>query len=156
MEVDEGNLELMGEGFTSLEESKNPVEYSRKYVHEDVERTDVVGFSPSVSYSVDAHSDNPVIKKIIDAHEQELLGNDAHINIVSVNLFEAGTADGTFIAYRRKYAIIPDSKNGDNALVYSGNFKCVGEKEKGIFSTKDNKFTAEAEATANANAQNQE
>jgi len=137
-------LALMGEGFTQLEESKNPVEYSRKYVHEDSERTDVVGFAPSVAYAVDAHTDNPVIKKIIDAHEQELTGEDAHVDIVSVNLFEEGVPIGSFVAYKRTYAIIPDSKAGDTALTYSGTFKCVSEKAKGVFTLETSVFAPDS------------
>jgi len=138
------SLSLMGEGFTQLEESKNPVEYSRKYVHEDSERTDVVGFAPSVAYAVDAHSDSAVIAKIIKAHEQELTMEDAHVNIVSVNLFEEGVTEGSCVAYKRTYAIIPDSKAGDNALTYSGTFKCVSEKIKGEFAIATSIFTPDA------------
>ena len=138
------SLTLMGEGFTQLEESKNPVEYNRKYVHEDSERTDVIGFAPSVAYAVDAHSDNPAIQKIIDAHEKELTGDEAHVPIVSVNLFETGVTEGSCVAYKRTYAIIPDSKAGDNALTYSGTFKCVSEKIKGEFAIATSIFTPDA------------
>lgn len=31
------SFNLMGEGFTDLSESKNPTEYSRKYIHEQSE-----------------------------------------------------------------------------------------------------------------------
>ena len=44
---------LIGEGFTSLAESKNPNEYSRHSVHEATERTDVTGYAPSIAYALD-------------------------------------------------------------------------------------------------------
>ena len=47
------SFNLMGEGFTDLSESKNPTEYSRKYIHEQSERTDVTGFAPAMAYSMD-------------------------------------------------------------------------------------------------------
>ena len=47
---------LIGEGFTSFSESKNPKEYSRHYVHERSERTDTTGFSPSIAYSCDVYT----------------------------------------------------------------------------------------------------
>lgn len=83
---------LMGEGFTSLSESKNPQEYSRKYVHENTERTDVVGYAPSLAYSVDVYTNNPVIKRITDVTDKELVGNDAQVDIVTVELYN-GTAN---------------------------------------------------------------
>lgn len=132
---------LMGEGFTQLDESKNPVEYSRKYIHEDSERTDVVGYAPSLDYSVDTHSGEPAIEKIVDVHENEYTGNDAQVEIVSVNMFEAGASSGSYVAYKRTYAIIPGSKNGDNALVYSGTFKACGDKVKGEFNPSTGVFT---------------
>ena len=37
-------------GFTSLSGSKNPSEYSRQYVDEEFETTDVTGYSPSIDF----------------------------------------------------------------------------------------------------------
>ena len=41
-------------GFTEGSISKNPKEYSRQYIDEDGEQTDVVGYSPSMSYAFDS------------------------------------------------------------------------------------------------------
>lgn len=135
---------LIGEGFTSFSEAKNPKEYSRQYVHEKTERSDVVGFAPSIAYSADMHSGDPCVERVAKAHDEEQIGNDAHVDIVAVNMWQKGSADGTYVAYKRTYSIIPDSKGDSNdALIYSGNLKAVCEAEKGTFSTKDNTFTAD-------------
>ena len=63
---------LIGEGFTSLAESKNAKKYSRQYIHEYTERTDVVGYAPTLAYSVDAHTENEVIAKIMEITDKEL------------------------------------------------------------------------------------
>ena len=137
-------LELIGEGFTSLTEAKNPKEYSRQYIHEYTERTDVVGYAPTLTYSVDAHTNNPVIAKIQKVTDEELTGSDAQVNIVSVNTFDT-TGSGnsaTCAAFRRKYAIIPDGKgDGTDALIYTGAFRAVGDIEKGTFNPSDKTFT---------------
>lgn len=39
--------------FTEFSQSKNAIEYSRQYVDEDFERSDVVGYAPSISYQFD-------------------------------------------------------------------------------------------------------
>lgn len=127
---------LIGEGFTSLKEAKNPKEYSRQYVHESTERTDVVGYATQLDYTIDVYSGNPVIDKIIEITDQEKTGTDAQVEILSVNLWEdSGVSPAhAYVAYKRTYAIIPDSKgDGTDALVYSGSFKAVGDPVKGTF-----------------------
>lgn len=143
--ADKAAYSLIGEGFTSFSEAKNPKEYSRQYVHEKTERSDVVGFAPSIAYSADMYSGDPCVERVAKAHDEEQIGNDAHVDIVAVNMWEKGTTEGTYIAYQRTYSIIPDTKgDGTEALIYSGNLKAVGESVKGSFNTKDNTFTPDA------------
>ena len=47
-------------GFTDFSMSKNPTEYSRKYVDEESERNDVVGYNPTISFAFDRFSDDTV------------------------------------------------------------------------------------------------
>lgn len=140
---------LIGEGFTSMSESKNAKEYSRQYIHEQTERTDVVGYAPSVSYSVDVYTNNPVIDRIRKITDKELIGTDAQVDIVSVETF--GAADKKACnAYKRKYAVIPDGKgDGTDALVYTGTFKAVGDIIPGTFDLEAKTFTPTVAAAAN-------
>lgn len=131
---------LMGEGFTNLSESKNAQEYSRKYVHENTERTDVVGYAPSVAYSVDVYTNNPVIQRIRDVTDKELVGTDAQVDIVTVEHFEGEATSRK--AVKRTYAIIPDAKgDGTEALVYTGSFRAVGDLIAGTWDETGKKFT---------------
>ena len=61
------------EGFTELTNSKNPKEYSRQYVDEDFERTDVTGYASSISYAFDRYKGNAVLDDIIDITENEYI-----------------------------------------------------------------------------------
>ena len=138
---------LIGEGFTDLSESKNAKEYSRQYVHESTERSDVVGYSPSISYSFDMYQDDPVCEKIAEITDGEKTGNDAHIDIVVVHLFDGGASAAR--AFKRTYAVIPDSKgSGTEALIYTGTLKAVGTAVEGTFDTATKQFTAAAAAAA--------
>ena len=65
------------QGFTTLTTSKNPKEYTRQYVDEDHEQTDVVGYSPSIAYTFDRYAGNAVQDDIVRITNQELTGNDA-------------------------------------------------------------------------------
>lgn len=143
---------LIGEGFTSLKEAKNPKEYSRKYVNESTERTDVVGYATQIDYTADTYTDNPVISKIAEVSDKELTGTAAQVEILNVNEFQNSGTSGaaSYKAYKRVYAIIPDAKgDGTDALVYSGSFKAVGDIVPGTFD--GNKFTADsADASASS------
>ena len=126
---------LVGEGFSSFSEAKNPKEYTRQYVHEKSERSDVVGYAPSISYSADMYSGDPCVERVAKAADEEQVGNAAHVDIVTVNLWES-------VAYKRTYAIIPDGKgDGVEALIYTGTLKAVGGSIKGSFDVATKKFT---------------
>lgn len=118
--------------FTQLSQSKNPIEYSRQYVDEPFQETDVVGYSPSIAYAFDKHKGYEVQEDIVNITDKELLGDDAVRTIITVNI-----DDGT--AIKRDYAVIP-STEGDNINIYtySGTFKCKGEKVHGTAVSSDN------------------
>lgn len=128
--------------FTTLTNSKNPKEYSRQYVDEDAERSDVVGYAPSIEFSYDRHTVTPVHDRLSEIHDKELLGNDTHVDIVSVDLF-SDDGKGNCLATKRTYAVIPDTDgDGTDALIYSGNFKSVSEVETGYATSEDGWRTA--------------
>lgn len=119
-------------GFTSMTNAKNPKEYSRQYVDMDTETSDVVGYAPSIDYSFDRYSNNPVHEKIAKIHDGELLGNDTHVDIVVVDLFKKSASGEKYYATKRTYAVIPDSDgDGNDALIYSGSLKAVTAIEIG-------------------------
>lgn len=111
------------EGFTDLSYSQNPKEYSRQYVDEEFERTDVNGYAPSISYSFDRYTGNEVLEDIVNITENEYIGDQMKRTIVTVDL----AASGAVNARKRDYSVIPDS-SGDSTdcLTYSGNFKTKG------------------------------
>lgn len=128
--------------FTQLTTNKNPIEYNRQYVDEPFQESDVVGYSPSISYAFDRHTDKEVQTDIIRISDEELIGDDAVRNIVVVDI-ETGEA------VKRAYAVIP-STEGDNINIYtySGNFKCKGELAKGTAVSSDNWQTCTFTAAA--------
>lgn len=127
-------------GFTQLSEQKNPEEYSRQYVDEPTERTDVVGYSPAKAYSFDRHTNTPVHERIADITDNEKLGTETHVDILTVDMWEAGDSKP---AYVRTYSVIPDTNDdGTDALIYSGTFKVSGNIIKGTATSNDNWKTA--------------
>ena len=86
-------------GFTDFSMSKNPTEYSRKYVDEESERNDVVGNNPSVSFAFDRFSEDAVHADMVSIADNEAVGADAVRSIVIVDMTEP-----TRRAMRRKCA----------------------------------------------------
>ena len=119
--------------FSSLSNSKNPKEYSRQYVDQEFEESDVVGYAPSISYSFDRHTNTPVHDTIAKIHDGELTGTETLVDIVVIDLFDpVGSAEGTYTARKRTWAVIPDADgDGSDALVYTGSFKAKSSVETG-------------------------
>lgn len=130
---EEGTVYHRMSGFTEFATSKNPIEYSRQYVDEEMEVTDIVGYSPSISYSFDLFDDNPVHLDIAKISDNELVGADAVRQIIVVDVQASEKT-----AVMREFAVIPDSE-GDNIDVYtySGSFKVKGNKVFGTASSED-------------------
>ena len=141
-------------GFTAMTNSKEPKEYSRQYVDENAERSDVVGYAPSTEFSYDRHTNTPVHDILSEIHDKELLGSDAHVEIISVDLF-AEDEEKRCPATKRTYAVIPDTDgDGTDAMIYSGTFKSVSEIEEGYATSADGWKTAEYTAKGSAEQQN--
>ena len=111
--TDDGVVYHRMSGFTEFATSKNPIEYSRQYVDEEMEVTDVVGYAPSVSYEFDLFDDNPVHKDM------------------------AAIADNES-AIKREFSVIPDGEGASmDAYTYSGSLKVKGEKVFGTAESTD-------------------
>ena len=118
-------------GFTTLSGSKNPIEYSRQYVDEEFETTDVVGFSPSLEFGFDQYTDDPAHEEMVEILDGEYTGTNARRNIVTVD-FSQPVDGGGYKAVKREYAVIGDAE-GDSmdAYTYSGTFKSTGKRITG-------------------------
>ncbi len=133
-------------GFTDFSMSKNPTEYTRKYVDEKSERNDVVGYNPSIAFAFDRFSDDAVHTDMVSIADSEAVGADAVRSIVIVDTTKE-TEDG-FAAFKRDFAVIPDSEGNDSdTYTYSGSLKANGAILSGYATTEDDwqtvTFTAE-------------
>ena len=118
-------------GFTSLSGSKNSIEYSRQYVDEEFETTDVVGFSPSIDFGFDQYTDDPAHEEMVEILDGEFTGTYARRNIVTVD-FSQPVQGGGYKATKREYAIVGDTEgDSTDAYTYSGTFKSTGKRITG-------------------------
>ncbi len=123
-------------GFTEVSTSKNPIEYSRKYVDEESNRNDVVGYDTSISYQFDVFQEDAVHQDIVAITDHEKTGDEAVRRILVVDM-------GTKEAVCRSYAVIADSEGGEeNAYTYSGTFKANGAPTFGTATVEADGLTA--------------
>jgi len=125
-------------GFTDMSGAKNPIEYTRRYVDEPFEQSDVVGYSPSFSYGFDQHKGNAVHNDIIKIHNDELVLNEAVREIIFVDMTDGDETAG-YSAIKRDFAVIADTEGGSvDAYTYTGTLKVKSEKVKGTVTSTDN------------------
>lgn len=127
-------------GFTTMSKSKNPSEYSRKYVDQATENSDVTGYAEAVEYQFDMHTNNAVHTRLASISDDELTGSDALVQIVTVDMSSKEAAKP---ATMRTYSVIPDkSDDGTDALTYGGNFKAASTITKGTVTLDATETTA--------------
>lgn len=125
-------------GFTKMDTSKNPVEYTRRYIDESFEQTDVVAFSPSIAFAFDRYSDNPVHDNIASLSDNEILGADAVRSIVIADVFDKDD-EGRVSAVKRDFSVMVESEgNSTDAYTISGTMSTKGEKIFGKAVLSDN------------------
>ena len=142
METTEDNFERM-KGFTSMTINKNAKEYTRQYVDENFEVTDITGISTSIDYAFDQIQGNDVHDKLIEIINEEMVGEDAVVTMLAVDFTNAATPETTYAAVKRTFAVVPATE-GDSldAYTYGGTFRVKTEKVKGTAETTDNWQTA--------------
>ena len=98
-EVENGTFNRM-KGFTALTTNKNPQEYTRQYVDESFEVTDVVEYQHlwtihSIRCKAILHD------KLISIIDGEKIGDDAVVSIVVVDFTQEGATGDSFKVVKR-------------------------------------------------------
>ena len=132
--------------FTEISKAKNATEYSRTYVDEDGEVTDVTGYSEEISYAFDLYKGNLVHQKLVDITDNEKTGNDALVRILTVD-FSKPVGSG-YEARLRTYSVVPDAEgDSTDAYTYSGAFRKNSGFTIGVATISEDGLTATFTAT---------
>ena len=128
-------------GFKNLPTAKNPVEYTRSYVDQAGEVTDVVGMSESKEFEFDQYVNDSVHEMLVAIFEEEKIGSAAEVTIVTVDK-NIATPDAQN-AVMRTYSVIPDTGgDGTEAYTYSGRFAALTPPVKAKFTIAAGGLTA--------------
>lgn len=135
-------------GFTELSETANPQEYTRKYIDEARERTDIVGMTKTSSFNLDYHEGDLVHADIKNMYDKELTGTNTEREFIAVELFKdvkytetptlqaketkTGETKTGKRAILRKYTVIISDSGGEEAVTFAGSFNVSGDRIEGI------------------------
>ncbi|MDO4743929.1 MAG: hypothetical protein Q4A86_00915 [Clostridia bacterium] len=120
-------------GFDDITTSKNPREYSRQYVDEEFEQTDVVGYNPSISFGFDRFAGDAVHDDLIAIFNEEKVGADAVRPIIMVDM-----ESDEKTAIKRDFSVVAENEgSGVELYKYSGSLRVKGEKVMGTATSDD-------------------
>ena len=147
-------FELLGTGFTELNESPSAQTTSKRYINQSSALQSITGYEWSTSYNADQIASEKAIEYIRNIGEMQLTGSDTETEYVIVDLDKEAANNG----FRARKAIGVDSfDDNDGELGISGSFLGQSTPIEGTFDTTAKTFkegfTAKTEGV-NLNAKN--
>lgn len=140
--------ELMGTGFTSLNESPGAQTDSETYINETTESTDITKYATEFPYESRLIPSQKAIYKLYKQGRDHATGEDAKANYVRVDLFNPiGTPSGETAEYTARQFVVANEVSdiegdGGEKISVSGTLHSVGDPIQGKFDTVAKKFTA--------------
>ena len=134
-------FELLGTGFTELNESPSAKTTSKRYINQSSSTQSVTGYEWGTSFNTDQINSEKAIEYIRDIGEMQKTGADAETEYLIVDLDKPGTAEGSFRARKFKVAIAVDSfDDNDGELGISGSFLGQSDPIEGTFTVAAKEF----------------
>lgn len=147
VEID-GTMELMGTGFTTLDENPNAQTDSETYINETTASTAVTGYETEFPYESRLIPSQKAIYKLWKMGRDHATGDDAQLTYIRVDLFNpVGTPSESTAEYTaRKFTVANEvgdtSGAGGEKISVSGTLHAVGDFVHGKFDTVKKTFTA--------------
>ena len=142
------NYELMGTGFTSLDESPGAKSESETYINEVTSSADITSYETEFPYESRLIPSQKAICALYKMGRDHATGDDAQLTYIRVDLFNpVGTpneASAEFTARQFRVANeVSDIKGGGGEKIQvSGTLRAVGDPIHGKFDTVTKTFTA--------------
>lgn len=134
-------FELLGTGFTELNESPSAQTTSKRYINQSSSSQSVTGYEWSSSFNADQIVSEKAIEYIRNMGEMQLTGADTETEYIIVDLDKPAQSAG-YRARKFKIAIAVDSfDDNDGELGVSGNFLGQSDPVEGTFDTGTKSFT---------------
>lgn len=134
-------FELLGTGFTELNESPSAQTSSKRYINQSSSTQSVTGYEWETSFNADQIVSENAIEYIRGLGEMQLTGADTETEYVIVDLDQAALTLG-FRARKFSIAVAVDSfEDNDGELGITGSFLGLSDPILGTFDTALKTFT---------------
>lgn len=144
-------FELMGTGFTELNEDPGAQTTSKKYINDKSSTSSITSYEGEHGFTADQIPSEAVIKDLISIGKERKTGADAEREFVRVDLDEkvtgSGVTSGTVFKARKFIVAVEISSFSDNdgELQVEGTLHDKGDPIMGKFDTKTKEFTPDSE-----------
>ena len=143
----DGKWELLGTGFTKLDESPGAQTDSEIYINEVTSSASITGYETQFAYTSRMIPSQRAIYKLWKMGRDHATGEDAELDLVKVDLFnpigEASEDKAEFTA--RKFRVVNQvsstTGNGGEKIAVDGSFLAMGDPVQGKFDTVSRTFT---------------
>ncbi|MCR1933526.1 hypothetical protein NSA27_02260 [Clostridium tepidum] len=134
-------FELLGTGFTELNESPSAQTTSKRYINQSSASQSVTGYEWATEFTADQIVSEKAIEYIREIGEMQLTGPDTETDYLIVDLDKPAATTG-FRARKIKVAISIDSfPDNDGELGIEGSFLGISDPVLGTFDTTTKEFT---------------
>lgn len=140
--------ELMGTGFTKADDEPSASTSSKRYINQKSAVQSVNGYEWSMPYDFDEIDSEKAIAFIVKIGKEELTGEDAETDYISVDLNGTSGQNG-YPARKRTVAIeVASFDDSDGEIQGSGNLLAKSDWVFGYFDTTNKTFTQSDDAKA--------
>lgn len=134
-------FELLGTGFTELNESPSAQTTSKRYINQSSASQSITGYEWNTSFNADQIVSEVAIEHIREIGEMQKTGSDTETEYLIVDLDKPAQTAG-FRARKFKVAISVDSfEDNDGELGITGSLLGISDPIEGTFDTTTNTFT---------------
>lgn len=134
-------FELLGTGFTELNESPSAQTTSKRYINQSSASQSVTGYEWNTSFNTDQIKSEKAIEYIREIGEMQKTGADTETEYIIVDLDRPAQTAG-YRARKFKIAIAVDSfDDNDGELGITGSFLGQSDPIEGTFDTSTKSFT---------------
>lgn len=139
--AEEPKIELGGV-ITQLDESSNPTESEKQYIHQKTKTTKVTGFADEFPITMDMVKGDAVFEYFYDIFRNRKTGTEAQVVHYIVELWNE-TAENTYKCRQQVQTVSIDTKtaNPGEQINISGTLKAVSDFVDGTFNVETKQFT---------------
>lgn len=139
--AEEPKVELGGV-ITQLDESSNPTESEKQYIHQKTKTTKVTGFADEFPITMDMVKGDAVFEYFYDIFRNRKTGTEAQVTHYIVELWNE-TAANTYKCRKQVQTVSIDTKtaNPGEQINISGTLKAVSDFVDGTFNVDTKQFT---------------